>query len=709
VLTASATATLAANRVHAIFAMDVDSLAMGDLSAYWPEGVAAGSRAWLTQNITGGHAHDAHVAGALDAAPDMSGLQITALSGGLQAEDVSVVWLRPIPPLTHGRATLTIEGPDALRIAIDSAEQDSLRLTAGSSVEITKLMETHQFGEIDVHISGPVDAAIALLNNKRLKLLARSGIDFAGASGQSQARLQLHLPLEDRVTIDDIGITAAVTLTDVHLSRIAAGHDLDDAQASLKVTNAGLSLTGHGAFGSVPTDFALDMSFANGPPGQVLQHVTADGVADATQLADFGLPGGVARSFTGGTTAIHADYAARRDHTSVLQLDADLARSTVKTPLGWDKAVGTAAKAGVRFSFAKGALVGMDQLHAEGTGLLIASHATLVGERTRALVIDRLELGRTRAHGEIGFPDKPADPLTVTLSGPMLDVSSYFDEPQAQRAETLPAREEETPTAEEPRGEPWRADLDFTQVQLAKGKILAPLRLTAANDGLHLTRADIRAGGPGDVAATITPAGGIRRLSVKSSDAGVFLRAVGVADNLEGGDLVLDGVFADTLPGDPLTGTATLTNFTLRTAPAIGRLLQAMTLYGLTDALRGPGLHFAKLVAPYRWQRRVLTLKNARAFSPSLGLTAEGDIDLRRRTVAVKGTVVPAYFFNQLLGDLPLIGKIFSPEKGGGVFAARYAVTGPLANPKVGVNPLSALTPGFLREGFGLLSPSRKP
>jgi hypothetical protein len=46
---------------------------------------------------------------------------------------------------------------------------------------------------------------------------------------------------------------------------------------------------------------------------------------------------------------------------------------------------------------------------------------------------------------------------------------------------------------------------------------------------------------------------------------------------------------------------------------------------------------------------------------------------------------------------------LFSPEAGSGVFAARYSVRGKLADPKIGVNPLSALTPGFLRNVFGLL------
>ena len=97
-----------------------------------------------------------------------------------------------------------------------------------------------------------------------------------------------------------------------------------------------------------------------------------------------------------------------------------------------------------------------------------------------------------------------------------------------------------------------------------------------------------------------------------------------------------------------------------------------------------------------------LTVIDARAFSPSLGLTAKGTFDLGANTVDVNGTIVPAYFFNSLLGDIPLVGRLFSPERGGGVFAASYSVRGSLDNPDVSVNPLSALTPGFLRGLFGL-------
>jgi hypothetical protein len=133
----------------------------------------------------------------------------------------------------------------------------------------------------------------------------------------------------------------------------------------------------------------------------------------------------------------------------------------------------------------------------------------------------------------------------------------------------------------------------------------------------------------------------------------------------------------------------------------LGRLLQAMTLYGLVEVMQGPGLGFRRLVAPFRLTDDALDIADARAFSSSLGLTAKGRIDLADRQIDMQGTIVPAYFFNSLLGNIPFVGRLFSPERGGGLFAASYALHGALDNPQVTVNPLTALTPGFLRGLFG--------
>jgi hypothetical protein len=170
-----------------------------------------------------------------------------------------------------------------------------------------------------------------------------------------------------------------------------------------------------------------------------------------------------------------------------------------------------------------------------------------------------------------------------------------------------------------------------------------------------------------------------------------------------GGRLSVTGRFDDRRPGQPLSGFATIDDFRIRNEPAFAKLLQGMTLYGVVDTLRGSGLRFTRLIAPFRLGGSVLDLRDARAFSPSLGLTAKGEIDLASARVDIGGTVVPAYFFNSLLGHVPLIGKLLTPEKGGGVFAADYSLRGSLSDPSVSVKPLSALTPGFLRGLFGNL------
>ena len=64
--------------------------------------------------------------------------------------------------------------------------------------------------------------------------------------------------------------------------------------------------------------------------------------------------------------------------------------------------------------------------------------------------------------------------------------------------------------------------------------------------------------------------------------------------------------------------------------------------------------------------------------------------------------MVPAYTLNSLIGKIPLIGPLIVGEKGSGMFAATYSVSGSLNRPDLSVNPLAALTPGFLRGLFSI-------
>jgi hypothetical protein len=191
-----------------------------------------------------------------------------------------------------------------------------------------------------------------------------------------------------------------------------------------------------------------------------------------------------------------------------------------------------------------------------------------------------------------------------------------------------------------------------------------------------------------------------RRVNVSLPDAAKAAKAFLGLDSLEKGKLILTGTLP--LPGEDgaYQGTAIIEEFTLKEAPIMAQLLSLGSLTGLFNTLSGEGLYFERFEAPFQLKGGLLTIRDARVYGPALGMTGAGDINLNERDVDFDGALVPSYTANSLLGDIPLLGDIFVGKEGEGVFALNYNVTGPFDATQISVNPLSALTPGFLRGIF---------
>jgi hypothetical protein len=58
---------------------------------------------------------------------------------------------------------------------------------------------------------------------------------------------------------------------------------------------------------------------------------------------------------------------------------------------------------------------------------------------------------------------------------------------------------------------------------------------------------------------------------------------------------------------------------------------------------------------------------------------------------------------------VPLLGPILLGGEGEGIFGANFKIAGPVSDPKITVNPLSALAPGILRKLFLFDAPSATP
>ena len=96
-----------------------------------------------------------------------------------------------------------------------------------------------------------------------------------------------------------------------------------------------------------------------------------------------------------------------------------------------------------------------------------------------------------------------------------------------------------------------------------------------------------------------------------------------------------------------------------------------------------------------------LDLRDGVVSGPSVGATIEGAIDFTRDQVALNGTFVPAYGLNNMFSRIPLFGPLLGGGANEGLIGINFRVAGPASAPLLTVNPLSAITPGFLRKIFG--------
>ena len=677
----------------------LDAVPLAHLARWWPEGLGAGERDWILANITDGVARNGAWMIEAEAAADLSDPHLVALHGTLDVEDATVHWLRPIPPAEGARGRVRFDLRE-VTVEVAGGRQSGTQVAVREGTVLRFLLPEGGMpsAEMQVALGGPVPDVLGVLQHPRLRLFERRPVPVRNPQGQAEGRLTLGFPLLAALTVEEMRIAATAQLRQLRVAEAVMGRALDRGSLDLAVDNNGLRVAGTANVAEIPARLAVEMDFRAGPPGQVVQRESVTARATTQQLAALGL---LHEDLARGTVALEVRAERRRGGQGRVTLRADLRDAALAIePLSWSKPAGQNAGADAVLRLAGDTLEAVESFRIEAPSLLLRGNAAFArGARLDRVSINEGRIEDSRFGGEARPPARPGAPWTVTLRGQVLDLRRMMAEETPQGAPPPPPAEP---------GPAISLDGRFERVLLGPGRELAGVEARVALDGRGVLREGRFAGrtatrAPFEVA--ITPEDRGRALRVTAEDAGALLQAFGVLRSLQGGRLEVTGRYAHNAPGAPLTGTAEMSDFAVMNAPSFAKLLQAMTLYGLLDALSGPGVGFARLVAPFTLTPDTLALDEARAFSASLGLTARGSLDRRRQRIAMEGTIVPAYLINTLLGNLPIVGRLFSPETGGGLFAATWQLRGPMEDPQVSVNPLAALTPGILRGIFGTSLP----
>ena len=294
----------------------------------------------------------------------------------------------------------------------------------------------------------------------------------------------------------------------------------------------------------------------------------------------------------------------------------------------------------------------------------------------------------------------------VVLRGAVADATPWVGDDPEDGVELTPEQKKQLA---EPIDDPLKKleniDIDMDVARLEMGRKRMFERFVAQLSCREICRnVDVSAATKGGkpFAWRIQSVNGKRTLSASTPDAGEVLHVLGVSPHVHDGALELHGEFDDATTKHLFSGSFLMTDFTLTDAPILTRLLSLMSFSGLTNALTGNGIGFAKMSMNTQYADGELAIDTGKAYGSAVGITIKGSLQPFAKKTNFEGTLVPAYAANSILGNIPVLGTLLTGGEGGGIIAANFSIKGNSSDPSVMVNPLSLLTPGFLRKLFDI-------
>ena len=188
-------------------------------------------------------------------------------------------------------------------------------------------------------------------------------------------------------------------------------------------------------------------------------------------------------------------------------------------------------------------------------------------------------------------------------------------------------------------------------------------------------------------------------LSITSPDAGAVLRALGITEKINEGDLEIKGSFET---HKKFKGFVELNNFYALKTPALLNLLTiAAPLTTLQSIIKNKGIRFYSFRCPVEYDGRYLEFDDCIAESKLLALKLSGNIDIETKYLNSRGVIVPQNIVNTIFKKVPFLNLFSGPKNEGMILSTLFNMQGYLDDDiKVSANYLSTLTPGFLRNIF---------
>jgi len=656
------------------------------LENYWPELLMANARPWILSNVLDGIITRFSVA--LNVAPGeidlvKTGQRPDSLFVTYEFRDATVNYF-PGQPYAVGVDGNGHIDSSSMTLHLRDGTIEDLYAPTGIAL-ISDIMLDSAMLTIIGNVEGPAENAIRLLDRPGLEVPSAIGFKADQFTGHVSAELGVQLPFRSNVRLDEAQFAAVARLSDLSVRNLFGDRDINQGNLRLILDENNMEVSGDILVEGMPATVKWMEHFSTEAPFRSRYDVTS--ILDTAAQKEFGID---LAPFAEGPFDMRFSYTASNDGTQHVTAALDARQVQMDIPeLFWQKAAGEEASILILAQLRDNEDVDITNFEFSSNDLRIKGRATIEQEQGRLVEVDLTNVVFGDNDVNVKYRRDANGNIILDVGGKSLDIRPYIDQLLDSEQGNLPpfileANVERLIT---------RADQQITEAR-ARVVNTAERLESAFLTGMLVTGSELR--------LVLEPDGAKRRLVVRSDDAGSVARAFSIYDNAVGGRLVMDATLHDDKPGAPVNGEVLIEDYRVINAPTLAQLLAIASFTGIFEALQGDGIAFSKFSLPFSMKDGIVTIEDAQTAGISIGVTASGKVNLDTDGVDMRGTIVPLYAINSLLGNIPLIGDLLVGGEGEGIFAATYSITGTTEEPKITVNPLAVLAPGFLRNLFSI-------
>ncbi|HAT07908.1 MAG TPA: hypothetical protein DCS39_01475 [Rhodobiaceae bacterium] len=703
--------TLAERNPHFDITANFGSMSRAGTEALWPITISPNARKWTEANLVGG----ALRSGSLSINASLQDfinrkrtdpMREETMLLDLDFENIGVRYLAHLPILENTEAQFKLRG-SSMEV---SGKGGVINLPSNtedvSPVQVeTVLFFTPNYRDrlqpVDINFSGSGVSRDILraINLPPLRALGRINFDFERLLGDVRAEVDLRVPVFAPPEQRKVSYQIEAETRNLHVGGKAGPFKITNGRGLISLNNAGLSAMGRVEANGVDSGFSWLQPFGAADPDDA--RLAVHGFFSPQDIADLGQ--GWAATRIEGNPHINLLISGPITKPKNYRLFADLksAKLTLQ-PLAFEKPVGD--NGSIEAVLENGADGKIEEIRAR-LNLPKQKPARITMKFDGPLMTD-LEMtpwSLGRDQNLQARVETVNNQRLVNLTADKLDVSRLFF--GGNRKVKLPPSDF---TILPFLGNEAVVEVQAKQLVGANKVNMDGARLRVVREkGLHekLAFQGVFSDGT-DLLMDIERDTVFRRkFFVQTERAGNLFRMLDWVDELYGGALVVQGNIYDEqqkVDGRPrdLNGRLIMTDYRARNVPVLASIVSLASLRGISDTLSGDGIKFEKAQGNFSFGNGRLNIKKGRMHGPAVGITMQGDYDVGSGDVDIGGTVIPSYTLNSFFGKIPIVGPLLSGRRGEGVIGIGYRVSGEAGKANVLVNPLSVLTPGFLRRVF---------